>query len=294
MTFTNRGFVSVTLPLLAASAALFAQGNDAFHRELPGFKIAGNLYYVGTADLAVYLINTPQGNILINTDYKQDLPAVKKSIEEVGFKYGDTKILLISHAHGDHDEATALVVKETGAKLMVMDADVADEESTAQGRPGAHVDRVLHDGDTVELGGSKLVAHLTPGHTKGCTTWTMQVRDGARTLNAVIVGSPNVNPGYILVGNKNYPGIADDYVKTFAALKSLPCDLFLGAHGAYFGLSAKYPRDPGRQRRSRAQPIHSSIPRAIRPMSRSARARSVRSGIARSRTPEVPPVETRS
>ncbi|MGH9647052.1 MAG: subclass B3 metallo-beta-lactamase, partial [Bryobacteraceae bacterium] len=217
-----------------------AQGNSDMHREFPAFKIAGNLYWVGTADLAVYLIDTPQGNILINTDYKQDLPAVKKSIERLGFKYGDTKILLISHAHGDHDEATEVVRKETGAKLMVMDADVPDEESSARGRPGAHVDRVLHDGDTVELGGSKLVAHLTPGHTKGCTTWTMQVRDGGRTLNAVIVGSPNVNPGYILVGNKNYPGIADDYVKTFAVLKGLPCDLFLGAHGAYFGLKAKY------------------------------------------------------
>ncbi len=226
--------------VLAACAALFAQDNPDYHREFPAFKIAGNLYYVGTADLAVYLIDTPKGNILINTDFKQDLPAVKKSIQQLGFKYSDTKILLISHAHGDHDEATALIAKETGAKLMVMDADAPEERSTAPGRPGAHVDRLLHDGDAVELGGSKLVARLTPGHTKGCTTWTMQVRDGARTLNAVIVGSPNVNPGYILVGNKNYPGIADDYLKTFAVLKSLPCDLFLGAHGVYFGLIAKY------------------------------------------------------
>jgi metallo-beta-lactamase class B len=228
------------LLLLASAAALLAQGNSNMHREFPAFRIAGNLYWVGTADLAVYLINTPQGNILINTDYKQDLPAVKRSIEQLGFKYSDTKILLISHAHGDHDEATGVVRSETGAKLMVMDADVSDEESTAAGRPGTHVDRVLRDGESVELGGSKLVAHLTPGHTKGCTTWTMQVQDGGRTLNAVIVGSPNVNPGYILVGNKNYPKIADDYVKTFAVLKSLPCDLFLGAHGAYFGLQAKY------------------------------------------------------
>ncbi len=230
------------LPFFAASAALFAQGNAEWHREFPAFKIAGNLYYAGTADLAVYLVHTPQGNILINTDFKQDVPAIRKSIEQLGFKYTDTKILLISHAHGDHDEATAQVSKGTGAKLMVMDADVPEEESAAPGRPGAHVDRVLHDGDTVELGGSKLVAHLTPGHTKGCTTWTMQVRDGARTLNAVIVGSPNVNPGYILVGNKNYPGIADDYVKTFSVLKKLPCDLFLGAHGSYFGMKAKYDR----------------------------------------------------
>jgi len=224
--------------LLIASGLIFGQGNN-MHREIPGFNVACNLYYVGTADLAVYLINTPQGNIMINTDYKQDLPAIKKSIEQLGFKYGDTKVLLISHAHGDHDEGTGVVQKETGAKLMVMDADVGEEENTARGRPGAHVDRVLHDGDTVELGGSTLVAHLTPGHTPGCTTWTMQVRDGSRTLNAVIVGSPNVNPGYILVGNKNYPQIADDYVKTFTVLKGLPCDLFLGAHGAYFGMLAK-------------------------------------------------------
>jgi len=131
--------------LLGSSAALFAQGNPDWHAQFPAFKIAGNLYYVGTADLAVYLVNTPQGNILINTDFKQDLPTIKRSIEQLGFKYDDTKILLISHAHGDHDEGTEVVRKETGAKLMVMDADVADEESTATGRPGEHGDRVLHD-----------------------------------------------------------------------------------------------------------------------------------------------------
>jgi metallo-beta-lactamase class B len=225
---------------LAAAGAAFAQGNPDWHAAFPAFKIAGNLYYVGTADLAVYLINTPQGNILINSDFEEDLPTIKKSIAQLGFKYGDTKIILISHAHGDHDAGTGVIKKETGAKLMVMDADVPAEESTAPGRPGAHVDRALHDGSTVELGGSKLVAHLTPGHTRGCTTWTMQVQDAGRTLNAVIIGSPNVNPGYILVGNKDYPKIADDYAETFAVLKSLPCDLFLGAHGAYFDLKGKY------------------------------------------------------
>src|SRR6201997_3819166 len=172
--------------LAACAATLLAQGNPDWHRAIPGFKIAGNLYYVGTADLAVYLINTPQGNILINSDFKEDVPLVHKSIEQLGFKYGDTKIILISHAHGDHDEGVGVIKQETGAKLMVMDADVPSVESMAPGRPGAHVDRVLHDGDTVELGGSKLTAHLTPGHTKGCTTWTMQVQDGGRTLNGVI------------------------------------------------------------------------------------------------------------
>ena len=229
--------ISVLLPLAAR-----AQGNADFHRAIPSFKIAGNLYYVGTADLAVYLVTTPQGNILINSDYKQDVPTIRKSIEDLGFKYADTKIILISHAHGDHDEGVGVIKSDTGAKLMVMDADVASVESTAQGRPGAKVDRVLHDRDAVELGGAKLTARLTPGHTPGCTTWTMQVADGGRTLNAVIVGSPNVNPGYILVNNKNYPQIAGDYVKTFALLKSLPVDLFLGAHGAYFNLKEKLPK----------------------------------------------------
>jgi metallo-beta-lactamase class B len=223
-----------------SAAVVLAQGNPDWHAAFPPFQIAGNLYYVGTGDLAVYLIHTPRGNILINSDFKQDLPVIKKSIEQLGFKYSDMKIVLISHAHGDHDEGTGVIKNETGAKLMVMDADVPAEESTAPGRPAAHVDRVLHDGATVELGGTKLVAHLTPGHTRGCTTWTLQEREGGRTLNVVIVGSPNVNPGYILVGNKDYPQIADDYVKTFAVLKSLPCDVFLGAHGAYFGLKAKY------------------------------------------------------
>jgi metallo-beta-lactamase class B len=230
------------LVFFAAALSALAQANPDWHAAFPAFKVADNLYYVGTADLAVYLIHTPQGNILINSDFKEDLPTIKRSIEQLGFKYADTKIILISHAHGDHDEGTGVIQKETGAKLMVMDADVAQEQSTAQGRPGAHVDRVLHDGDKVTLGGAKLVAHLTPGHTPGCTTWTMQVNDGGRKLNVVIVGSPNVNPGYILVGNKNYPQIADDYVKTFAVLKSLPCDIFLGAHGAYFGLKEKYPK----------------------------------------------------
>ena len=226
--------------IFVSTAVLLAQATPDWHRAFPAVKIAGNIYYVGTADLAVYLINTPQGNILINSDYEEDVPLIKKSIAKLGFKYSDTKIILISHAHGDHDAATGLIKRETGARLMVMDADVPEEESTAKGRPGAHVDRILHDGDTVELGGSKWVAHLTPGHTKGCTTWTTRVHDNGRDLNVVIIGSPNVNPGYLLVGNKKYPRIADDYVKTFAVLKSLPCDVFLGAHGVYFGLKAKY------------------------------------------------------
>src|SRR4051794_18365673 len=240
MAFRSTLFVAAFAVLAAAAA--HAQGNPDWHRAIPGFKIAGNLYYVGTADLAVYLIATPQGNILINGNFKEDVPAIRKSVEGLGFKYADTKIILISHAHGDHDEGVGLIKSATSAKLMVMDRDVADVESTAAGRPGAKVDRVLHDRDTVELGDAKLTARLTPGHTPGCTTWTMQVADGGRTLNAVIIGSPNVNAGYVLVNNRNYPQIAGDYVKTFAVLKTLPVDLFLGAHGGYFNLKDKLPK----------------------------------------------------
>jgi metallo-beta-lactamase class B len=240
---TRRALIVVLISFFSLMArAALAQDNANVRRDFPAFKIAGNLYYVGTADLAVYLVTTPQGHILINSDFKQDVPAIRKGIADLGFKYGDVKIILISHAHGDHDEAVGVIQKDTGARLMVMEGDVAEEQSTEPGRPAARVDRTLHDGDTVELGGATLVAHLTAGHTPGCTTWTMKVQDGGRALDAVIVGSPNVNPGYVLVGNKEYPRIAEDYVKTFAALKALPCDLFLGAHGSYFDLAAKYPK----------------------------------------------------
>jgi len=240
-----RAVVFLVSSLVLLPIAARAQANPDWHRAIPGFKIAGNLYYVGTADLAAYLVATPQGNILINGNFKEDVPAIRKSIEGLGFKYADTKILLISHAHGDHDEGIGLIKSDTGARLMVMDADVAAVESTATGRPGAKVDRILHDRDTVELGGSTLTARLTPGHTPGCTTWLIQVAEGGRTLNAVIIGSPNVNAGYVLVNNRNYPQIAADYVKTFALLKTTPADLFLGAHGAYFNLKDKLPKMGG-------------------------------------------------
>ncbi|MGB7434918.1 MAG: subclass B3 metallo-beta-lactamase [Candidatus Acidiferrum sp.] len=222
-------------------------------QPFPPFRIAGNLYYVGDQDLGSYLIATHEGLILINSGIKEDVPIIHKDVEELGFHYSDIKILLISHAHYDHAEGSAMIVQETGAKYYVMDADVPTIESGGKddfqyGKdrwahfPVVQVDRVLHDGDKVELGGSVLVAHLTPGHTKGTTTWTMDVAEDNRTLHVVIVGSPNVNPGYKLVNNKEYPQIAADYQRGFEVLKSLPCDIFLGAHGSYFGLKEKYAR----------------------------------------------------
>jgi len=245
-------FSSLLVFVLATAASLFAQANPEWTEPFPPFRVAGNLYYVGSKGLASYLITTPKGNILINSDLEANVPMISASIEKLGFHFADTKILLISHAHWDHDAGSAMIMKMTGAKYMVMDADVSVVESGGKTDfqygssasslyPPAKVDRILHDGDEVTLGGTVLVAHLTPGHTKGCTTWTMKVSDGGKTYNVVIVGSPNVNPGYRLVSNTAYPQIAEDYERMWRVLKSLPCDIFLGAHGGYFGLEEKYP-----------------------------------------------------
>jgi metallo-beta-lactamase class B len=244
--------LACAIPIATAQKASNFQ-TPAWTRPFPPFHIAGNLYYVGSEDLAAYLIATPKGLILINSNLESSVPQIRESIEKLGFKFGDVKILLISHGHFDHCAGSAAILKQTGAKYYVMDADVSVVESGGKTDfeystrkdfhfPPTHVDRVLHDGDTVSLGGAALTAHLTPGHTKGTTTWTMDEVQGGRTLHVVIVGSPNVNEGYKLVGNKQYPQIADDYKRGFQVLKSTPCDIFLGAHGGYFGLAEKYPR----------------------------------------------------
>jgi metallo-beta-lactamase class B len=242
----------VIILFLGAAGSVFAQANPEWTEPFPPFHIADNLYYVGSKGLANYLITTPQGNILINSDLEANVPLIEASIEKLGFKFKDTKILLISHAHWDHDAGSAMIKEMTGATYMVMDADAGVVESggktdfaygsspTTLYRP-AKVDRVLRDGDEVKLGGTVLIAHLTPGHTKGCTTWTMQVTERNKTYNVVILGSPNVNPGYKLIDNKAYPEIAEDYERMWRVLKLLPCDIFLGAHGSYFGLEEKYP-----------------------------------------------------
>jgi metallo-beta-lactamase class B len=246
--------------LLIAFAAAFvlsvpvsATVNPTWTAPFPAFRIAGNLYYVGSEDLAAYLLVTPQGDILINSNLASSPALIKKSVEALGFHWSDIKILLISHAHYDHCAGSAEILRETHARYEVMAQDVsvvqsggstdfnyADDKSMRF--PPAHVDRILHDGDTVSLGGTTLTAHLTAGHTKGTTTWTFDEKEAGRTLHVVIVGSPNVNPGYKLVGNTRYPRIADDYRHEFQILSSLPCDVFLGAHGGYFGLTEKYPR----------------------------------------------------
>ena len=247
---------------VAMGGGAFAQNTADWTEAFPAHRVVGNVYYVGSKGLASYLIATPEGHILINSSMEANVPLIRESVEKLGFKFSDVKILLISHAHWDHCAGSARVKELTGAKYMVMDADVPVVESGGKedfqygNSPNnlykpAKVDRVLHDGDEVKLGGVVLVAHKTPGHTKGCTTWTLKVADdspisriggGVRTYDVVIVGSPNVNPGYKLVSNAAYPQIAQDYEQMFRVLKSLPCDVFLGAHGSYYGMEEKFAR----------------------------------------------------
>lgn len=233
---------SVVLSLLCGAGFLFAQGNRDWDEPFPPYKIIGNVYYVGTKGLANFLITTSEGDILINSDFERNVPTIRASIEKLGFHFRDIKILLGSHAHADHMEGDAMVKELTGARVMAMAEDVPALEKMRPGNKPHPIDRVLHDGDQVTLGGTTLVAHLTPGHTKGCTTWTTKVQDGGKTYDVVIVGSVNVNPGFILVGNRDYPQIADDYARTFKILQALPVDVFLGAHGNYYNMEAKYAR----------------------------------------------------
>ena len=240
-----------------ARAQSYGPSKAEWTTPIAPFRIADNLYYVGSKDLASYLIVTPAGDILINSSLKTSPPLIEKSIAQLGFHLRDVKILLISHAHFDHDAGSAELLRRTHAQYMVMDADVPVVESggskdfayPGDRYPPAHVDRILHDGDEVRLGNAVLTAHKTPGHTRGCTTWTLRAVLDGKPRDVVIVGSWNVNSGFRLVDRPghpaSYPGIAADYERTFATLEKLPCDIFLGAHGAYFNMLSKLARASG-------------------------------------------------
>jgi len=213
---------------------------EQVNKQFPPHKVIGNVYYVGTETLASFLITTPEGHILINSSFEATVPVIRASVEQLGFRFTDIKILLGSHAHGDHMQGDALVKEMTGARVMAMEQDVPALEKMTPGNKPHPIDRVLHDGDEVKLGGTTLVAHLTPGHTKGCTTWTLKAQEGGKSYDVVILGSIGVNPNFILVNNPDYPGIADDYIRSFKVLRGLSCDVFLGSHAAFYGLNEKY------------------------------------------------------
>jgi metallo-beta-lactamase class B len=207
-------------------------------KQFPPHKIIGNMYFVGTESLGSFLVVTPEGNILIDSTYEVNVPVIRKSIEDLGFKFSDTKILLGSHAHADHQEGDAMVKELTGAKVMAMAEDVPALEAMKPGGKPHPIDRVLHDGDQVTLGGMTLVAHLTPGHTHGDTTWSLKVQDAGKTYDVVIIGSMGFNgTAQQLLGN---PALIAEYEQGFKVSRSLPCDVPLGSHPAMYNLVEKY------------------------------------------------------
>jgi metallo-beta-lactamase class B len=263
-----RRLLLLLLALAALCPVIFAGVSPDWTTPLAPFQIADNVYYVGSRDLAAYLITTPAGNILINANLESSPPLIRASIEKLGFRYADTRILLDGQAHYDHMAGAAEILRETHARDMVMDADAevvrtggrADFAYKTDGIftfPPARVDRVLHDGDTVTLGdprhgGVTLTAHKTAGHTRGCTTWTLRAHipgEPAGALrNIVIIGGMAALSQYSLIGHPTpahpafYPGVTADFHRTFATLRALPCDVFLGAHGVYFNMLRKLPR----------------------------------------------------
>jgi metallo-beta-lactamase class B len=201
----------------------------------PPHKVTGNVYYVGTRTLSSYLITTPEGHILLNSTYERSVRTIEKSVTQLGFKFADVRVLLGTHAHGDHQEGDALVKELTGAQVMAMLEDVPALEAIRPGGKVHPVDRTLRDGEAVTVGGTTLVAHLTAGHTRGCTTWTMRATEGGRSFNVVFACS------YRAPGNVT-PAIENEFNRTFKLLRSLPCDVPLGDHPAQYNMMAKYSR----------------------------------------------------
>ena len=228
----------------------FAQADDAsraMNQPVKPYRVIANIYYVGASDVSSFLITTPDGHILLDSGFIETVPQIKRNLAQLGFRLEDIKILLNSHAHYDHAGGFAELKRLTGAKLMTSEGDIPLLAAGGKGDPNfgdrfsfepVKPDRVLRDGDKVELGGVTMVARMTPGHTKGCTSWTMKIKDGERQYDVVFVGSTSA-PGYKLVNNAGYPGIVADYEKTFRLLKSLPCDVFLAAHGQFYNMLEK-------------------------------------------------------
>ena len=201
----------------------------------PPHRVIGNIYYVGTRTLSSFLITTPDGHVLINSTYERNVKTIAASIGQLGFKPADIRILLGTHAHGDHQEGDAMLKALSGAQVLVMREDVPALEAIRPGGKAHPIDRQLRDGEEVTLGGTTLVAHLTAGHTRGCTTWTTAVRDAGRTYNVVFACSYRA-PATVS------PEIEAEFNRTFKILRTLPCDVPLGDHPAQYNLAAKYAR----------------------------------------------------
>jgi len=226
---TVRGTTYTPRSILSRNMGSESDQTTAF----PPHKIVGNIYYVGTTTLTSFLITTPQGHILVNSTYERNVPVILHSVEQLGFDPLDIKILIGNHAHGDHQEGDALVKQMTGAQVVAMAEDVAALQAIKPGGQEHPIDRIIHDRDTVTLGGVTLTARLTPGHTRGCTTWTMKVQEGEKSYDVMFGCS-------LRAGNRVSPKNAAEFERAFEIVRALPCDVQLGDHGAQFNMQAKY------------------------------------------------------
>ena len=230
----NRALPAIALAVFPFSAlAQISTWNDPF----PAHKVMDNVYYVGTKELASYLITTPEGHILINSNYEASVPVIQASVKELGFDFKDIKILVSGHAHPDHIEGDALVKQLTGAQVVVGRKEVPEVEKMRPGGKDHPIDRLVDDGDKVTLGGTVLTAHEMPGHTRGCLAWSMNLKEGGKTYYAFIECSLN---GQFLQSLDNYPGIVEDFRATYKKARTFPVEVFLSSHGSFYGLAAKH------------------------------------------------------
>lgn len=219
----------------------------SWKEPVPPRHLVGNIYYVGAAGVSSFLIATPEGHILLDTGFPETVPIIERGVKQLGFKLEDIKIILSSHAHFDHVSGHAALKRLTGASITISAADAlllasggkTDFITLPHFEP-AEADRILADGDVVSLGGTKLTALLTPGHTAGATTWTMTVSDGGHSYHVVFFSSTSINPGTRLIDNPVYPSISDDLAATFERLKTLPCDIYFAPHAMQFGMNEKF------------------------------------------------------
>jgi metallo-beta-lactamase class B len=247
--------MQITALILSLTLSLFLHPqadptSRSWNQPVKPYRIIGNVWYVGASGVTSFLITTSDGHILVDSGFRETVPQIRQNVAQLGFKLADIKILLNSHAHYDHAGGLAELKELTGAKLMATEADAdllarGGKNDFQWGDKYAYkpvkADRVLRDGDRVELGDVRLTARLTPGHTKGSTTWTMKVNEEGKQYDVVFSTSVST-PGYTLVNNEKYPNIVDDYRRTFQILKSLPCDVFLGPHAEFFSMKEKKAR----------------------------------------------------
>ena len=238
---------------LLATKSLFAQADEtsrSWNKPVAPFRIAGNLYYVGAIEITSYLITTREGHFLLDCGFVETPPQIEHNIAQLGFKLTDVKFLLNSHAHYDHAGGLAELRKVTGAKFLASEGDASLLRSGGHGDfrfddtltfPPIAPDQIVYDGEAIQLGNQTMVAHLTPGHTQGCTTWTTKIRDGDKAYDVVFVGSQSALD-YKFVGQESYPGITADFERSFALLNHLPCDIFLASHGSFFHFVEKHER----------------------------------------------------